>query len=116
MKKTVAICDECKENIAKFKCRVCDADICKMDRYGKSFDIRQEDKEYRAIQIYIHMMTPSNNYEAIICKSCADKIKNQFKVLYEACDKNYDKFKNLEQDMIDELLVVIEKYAKILVI
>lgn len=119
MKKTVAICDECKENVAIFKCSNCGSDICKNHRYGRFIDIRKEENECKSFQLMVHSINSSNNYSEypIICKECSEKIKNQFKIIRDMFDKGDQKtYLGIEKELVDELLAIIEKYAKILAI
>jgi len=115
MKTTTILCDICSEKVAKYKCRFCGRDMC--DYHIGNVSIRYQRSKYGnnvenvLISFDHNGMVPADKY---ICNDCILKIKERFNVLGEAQNKSKDAVSSLS--LIDDLLEVFEKHAKIEVI
>ena len=123
MRKTVEVCDSCKQNIAKYKCKICHSDMCEVHIYALEPQIIKESSRYKGIYIYTKPMSrwdiEKNSLlkDNLICYECNAKMENRFKAILDAITKlSEDKKMELEQEICKEILSDVEKIAKVLII
>jgi hypothetical protein len=107
MNVTTTLCDHCKEKVGRYKCRICGADMC--SDHGNDISIEYLMGYYTVAEVRIKFLYGCNRKN--VCNKCLEKLTNQLKILNDSIKG--DKGFSLHDEIIDEILKIFEKHARV---
>jgi len=101
------LCDHCKEKVGRYKCRFCGADMC--SDHGNDINIEYLMGYTAVSEVRIKILYGGRRKN--VCNKCLEKLTNQLKILNDSIKR--DKQFSLHDSIVDDIMKVFEKHARI---